>query len=165
MSTGFAYEDGNDDDDIVIQWGEQQAAQPARREFDALPAGVYPVTVLEATHQISSNGNKMLVLTLEVSDGEHQGRRLWERIAYVPSIEWKLRQVIGALMGAKTGGVQTFKRQELLGLGAKVMVVESEYNDRPTNKITEWLPADSPIGDDPGDDSDDDVNVNWDGNF
>ena len=160
MSTGFAYEDDNDDD-IVIDWDKQHAAQPAQRAFDALPAGVYPVTVLEATHQISSNGNKILVLTLEVSDGDHKGRRLWERIAYVPSIAWKLRQVIRALMGVKNGGVQTFKRQELLGLGCNVMVVESEYNDRPTNEITEWFPADPPIGDA----SDDDVNVNWDGDF
>lgn len=37
--------------------------------------------------------------------------------------------------------------------------------DRPTNKITEWLPADQGFGNAGGDDLDDDVSVNWDGDF
>ena len=163
MSTGFAYEDDNDDI-VTIEWEEQREERRAPREFDALPAGIYPITVLDAAHQISSRGNRMLVLTVEVSDGEHRGRRLWEHIAYLPSIAWKLREVIGALMGTGNG-VQTFKRQELIGLTANVAVVETEYNERPTNKISEWLPADQGLGGAVGDDLDDAVSVNWDGDF
>lgn len=163
MSTGFAYED-DDDDDVTIEWEESRDQRRAPREFEALPAGIYTVTVLDAAHQISSKGNKMLVLTVEVSDGEHCGRRLWEHVAYLPSIAWKLRQVIGALRGTGSG-VQTFKRQELIGLSANVAVVETEYNDRPTNKITEWLPADQGLAGAAGDGLDDDVNVDWDGDF
>lgn len=164
MSMGFAYEDDSDDDIVSIEWEEPRQERRAPREFEALPAGLYPVTVLDATHQISSKGNKMLVLTVEVSDGEYRGRRLWEHIAYLPSIAWKLRQVVGALMGNGTG-VQTFKRQELIGLSANVAVIETEYNDRPTNKISEWLPSDKNLSGAAGDNFDDDVKVDWDGEF
>jgi hypothetical protein len=158
MSTGFAY----DDDAITIDFGASDVDQSAKREYDALPAGEYPVTVLEATHQISANGNKMLVLMVEVSEGEFERRRLWERIAYVPTMQWKLKEAVEALMGTQTGTL-TFNLQDLENLTCNVMVEESEYNGKATNKITGWLPA-APDAGNAANDGNGSVS-NWDGDF
>lgn len=51
------------------------------RQFDVLPAGDYHMQVIESEIKPTKNGSgEQLVLTLEVIDGPHQNRRVWDRL-------------------------------------------------------------------------------------
>lgn len=51
------------------------------RNFEPIPAGTYKLQVIESRLQETSTGSgEMLVLTLEVVEGQYQGRRIWDRL-------------------------------------------------------------------------------------
>lgn len=48
---------------------------------DPLPTGEYPVIITDSTVKTTKNGDgRYLELTLQVTDGEHKGRLLWDRL-------------------------------------------------------------------------------------
>ena len=50
-------------------------------EFTPLPAGDYVAVVASSDMQHTQNGNgEMIVLELEIVEGEHKGRKLWDRM-------------------------------------------------------------------------------------
>lgn len=50
-------------------------------KFDLLPAGDYLMQVTESKIEATKAGTgKMLVLTLEILDGQYAGRKLWDRL-------------------------------------------------------------------------------------
>lgn len=51
------------------------------RNFEPIPVGVYKVQVIESKIEDTKSGSgQMLVLTLEILDGEYANRRLWDRL-------------------------------------------------------------------------------------
>lgn len=51
------------------------------RNFEPLPAGTYPLQVIESRIEDTRSGSgQMLTLTLEVLNGPYQGRRIWDRL-------------------------------------------------------------------------------------
>jgi hypothetical protein len=54
------------------------------RNFDPIPAGTYKMQVIESRLEDTKSGSgQMLVLTLEVIDGQYQNRRVWDRLNIV----------------------------------------------------------------------------------
>lgn len=54
--------------------------------FGVIPAGKYLVQAIESDLIPTKNGNgQMLVLTFEIIDGEHTGRKLWDRLNIINS--------------------------------------------------------------------------------
>jgi len=55
---------------------------PAGASFDALPAGTYTAMVVKSEDKQAKSGgnNYYFEFTLEVVDGSHKGRQLWDRI-------------------------------------------------------------------------------------
>jgi len=52
-----------------------------QQDFSPIPAGVYQVAILESEMRATKAGTgRYLLLTMEVLDGEHAGRRLWDRL-------------------------------------------------------------------------------------
>lgn len=51
-----------------------------RKGFDPIPAGVYSALILENEIKPTKNDGEMLVYTLEVQEGQYQGRKLYERL-------------------------------------------------------------------------------------
>ena len=49
-----------------------------KSDFELLPPANYNVRVLEATEATTKNGDPGVKLTLEVTDGEYQSRRIWD---------------------------------------------------------------------------------------
>ena len=50
-------------------------------EIEALPAGWYPVAIVEETNKQAKSGNgEYLQLTLQVTAGQYQGRKTWWRM-------------------------------------------------------------------------------------
>lgn len=58
-----------------------QIQPDAPREL--IPAGDYKVIITESEMANTSTGGQMLKLTMQVIDGEHQGRMLWDRLNLV----------------------------------------------------------------------------------
>lgn len=48
-------------------------------DFDQLPAGDYEVVMVESSVGQTADGSNCLNYTLEVIQGEHKGRRIWEK--------------------------------------------------------------------------------------
>lgn len=53
---------------------------PDAVERQPIPAGTYVGVIADSQSRTSKNGNDYLELTLEITDGPHKGRRLWDRI-------------------------------------------------------------------------------------
>ena len=65
---------------------DANTVQP-QESFDVLPAGFYPVMITESEMKGTSTGGQMLVLTLEVIEGQFKGRKVWERLNLVNNNE------------------------------------------------------------------------------
>lgn len=50
------------------------------RSFEPLPAGDYLMQVIESDIKPTKTGGEQLVLTLEVLEGTHSNRRVWDRL-------------------------------------------------------------------------------------
>ena len=76
------------------------AARPAAvPTLEPLPGGLYDVVVVRCDERTSQQGNPMLRLALEVEDGEHRGRWLWDNLVLVERAMWKLVLVVEAITG------------------------------------------------------------------
>lgn len=53
---------------------------PEREEFTPVPPGVYTAMVVASEVKETKAGGQMIVLELDIQDGEHAGRKLFERL-------------------------------------------------------------------------------------
>ena len=52
-----------------------------KRDFDPLPAGLYPAIITESVMEPTKDGSgKFLKLTLQITSGEYEGRTLFDRL-------------------------------------------------------------------------------------
>jgi hypothetical protein len=107
-----------------------------------LPDALYHVTVRTAEQRQSSNGNDMVVLTLEVLEGDFTGRRLKENVVLLPQCQFATDRVLRALRGeAHRDGDVPSDWDELVGRDCTVFVSPAERDGRIYDDIREWLPA------------------------
>lgn len=60
--------------------------------FDPVPGGRYLVNVTEAEiREGQESGVPYLALTLNVIDGDYEGRKLWDNMSFSPKALWKLK--------------------------------------------------------------------------
>jgi len=52
-------------------------------QFDLLPPGEYLVAIVDSERRSTSKGGEMIVLELEVLRGQHEGRKVWDRLNIV----------------------------------------------------------------------------------
>jgi hypothetical protein len=74
--------------------------------FEPPPIGLYRAEIVEAEDTVSSNGNDMLALVLELRGGKFDGRKIWEYITY-SSAMWRLKQLVKACGLREKGGWDT----------------------------------------------------------
>jgi hypothetical protein len=72
---------GSDRDALAKQWKDTQAA----KELEPLPPGEYRFRILSGELFTSKNGKLAYKLSLEVVEGEHEGRRAWHDIYLTPA--------------------------------------------------------------------------------
>jgi hypothetical protein len=61
------------------------AGVPEREEFTPVPPGVYTAMVVASEKKDTKAGGEMIVLELDIQDGEQAGRKLFERLNIVNS--------------------------------------------------------------------------------
>ena len=115
-----------------------------KSDFELLPPANYNVRVLEATEATTKAGDPGIKLTFEVTDGEHSGRRLWDRawIRHHKETFASREQSRFASFCRAVGVPQPKSTDEFLGLEcvAKVIIEKSknpEYED--SNKCQDYF--------------------------
>lgn len=102
--------------------------------FELLPPGEYTAQIIESEMATTRAGDgQMLKLTLEITEGAHQGRRLWDNLNLVnrnPQTEEIARRTLSAICHA-TGKLQVSDSEELHFIPMVVKVeVEADSRDK-----------------------------------
>lgn len=125
------------------------------KSFKTAPSGTYHVQVsAKSCIKQGSNGN-LLNVQVTIAKGPHKGVNIFDNIA--PHVIWKIAQLLTAVGVPKVGEL-TLQRvlRMVSGKDLRAVVSEGSYNDKPQNKITQYLPLEQSASDDAPDDADDD---------
>lgn len=122
---------------------DAKAVEPS--SFDALPAGEYPVCIVESAMEPTSKGDggKFLRLVLQVLNGEFQNRRLTERLNLVNS-NAKAVEIAKGTLSAICRAVGVLTPNDSSDLHNKPMRVKvkiektADYGEQ--NRITAYKP-------------------------
>lgn len=100
--------------------------------FDALPVGSYPGKIVKAELVTASTGKPMVKVEWEITEGEFQGRKVWDNI--VLTVAFKVKQYAG-LIGVTSGN--SFDTNDLIGIEAALSLIQepNQNNDGFVNKI------------------------------
>lgn len=107
-----------------------------------LPEDQYPVRVAEAEMDESSTGNDMLKVTYEVTEGEHEGAKLYDNFSFSKGALWKLAQM---LIAAGYEDVEDedldLDLDELIDSELTVEVAHEKYEGKNRAKVIDYIPS------------------------
>lgn len=119
-------------------------AQP--RTYGPLPAGDYPVVITKSDLKPTKAGTGHYIeLELQVTDGEHTGRRLWERLN-VDNPNKQAEDIAKAALGQLCAavGVLDMEDTEQLHDIPFVVAVEIDRKEPDRNRIVSYMGASAP---------------------
>jgi hypothetical protein len=103
-------------------------------DFEAIPKGDYLAMVVDSEDKPTKSGDgKYLQLTLEILDGDHKGRRLWDRLNLWNKNETAVKIAQGSLSALchAVGVLRPKDSAELHGKPVTIKVIVEERNDKP----------------------------------
>lgn len=89
--------------------------------FEVLPAGEYSVTINSAEERQSKAGNEMMEIAVQVSAGQHAGRKLWYYIVYDDYALNKFGSLLSSL-GMDFSAEMQIRPSDLIGKSGTVKV-------------------------------------------
>ena len=121
---------------------DANTVQP-QESFDVLPAGFYPLMITESEMKATSTGGQMLVLTLEIIEGQFKGRKIWERLNLVNNNEQAV-QIAQRSLSAICHAVKEFQVQDSSQLHHKPLIAKVKVNPAAngydaSNGVAGWL--------------------------
>ena len=114
--------------------------EPARA-FEPLPAGKYPVRILNAEERTTAKGDgKYYAFELEVSSGPGAGRKLWHNITTANPSQQAVTIGLGQLsaLTRSVGMMRWQSEKELIGRIGDV-VVGIDKRDATRNEVKGWV--------------------------
>jgi hypothetical protein len=121
--------------------------------FEAIPEGEYPVIINEVTYVEPASDDKYpyLNVELEITEGEHEGRKLWTIWSFSPKALWRMKQVFENL-GLPVDEVEfevdedtdAVTDPELVGLPAIAVVTIEPYEGKDRNRVDNLISSDTP---------------------
>jgi hypothetical protein len=96
-------------------------------ELTLVPKGKYSVVVSSAEAKDASTGTRMLVLTLEVTDGEHKGVKLMDNLMLEGKGADRTKQALKALLGDTPA--EDFDTDDLIGAVAEVFITHRVWEE------------------------------------
>lgn len=125
---------------------------PEREEFTPVPPGAYTVMIVGSEIKDTKSGGQMIVLELDIQEGDHEGRKLFENLNIKNSnqkavdIAYRTLAEIGKALG-KTS-IKDTEELHNKRLVANVVVKPPEpyvkdgvqHPGKPQNAITRFLP-------------------------
>jgi len=91
--------------------------------FETLPGGVYNAKISKAEITKAKSGNNMIKLTLDITEGEYAGRKLFDNLVLIDTCMWKVKnycEVIGITSGS------AIDTQDFIGVELVATVVQEE---------------------------------------
>ena len=129
----------------------------------AIPEGTYAVVVNKAELTKSREGNNMIKMEFEVTEGPHKGAKLFENCSLQPQALFKLKSVMLALGMDIPNGSFDLDTNDLVGLNCEVEVGHETYEGKKRARILEYINAEEADEEeedpDEGEDSEDDVDL------
>ena len=119
----------------------------------AIPEGTYAVVVNKAELTKSREGNNMIKMEFEVTEGPHKGAKLFENCSLQPQALFKLKSVMLALGMNIPEGSFDLDTNDLVGLNCEVEVGHETYEGKKRARILEYINAEETDGEE--EDSDD----------
>lgn len=119
----------------------------------AIPEGTYAVVVNKAELTKSREGNNMIKMEFEVTEGPHKGAKLFENCSLQPQALFKLKSVMLALGMNIPEGSFDLDTNDLVGLNCEVEVGHETYEGKKRARILEYINAEE--SDEEEEDSDD----------
>lgn len=119
----------------------------------AIPEGTYAVVVNKAELTKSREGNNMIKMEFEVTEGPHKGAKLFENCSLQPQALFKLKSVMLALGMDIPEGSFDLDTNDLVGLNCEVEVGHETYEGKKRARILEYINAEE--ADEEEEDSDD----------
>ncbi|MBT9132513.1 MAG: hypothetical protein DDT33_01031 [Firmicutes bacterium] len=112
--------------------------------FEPLPAGVYPITVVDYEENEGPAGI-YFALTLEVTEGPYANRKLWTNLSLSPKAAWKLQEALIAFghSAKELEGEFEFDPDAYLGTDCSAIVGQDKYEGRIKNVVEGLLPLTS----------------------
>lgn len=122
----------------------------------AIPEGTYAVVVNKAELTKSREGNNMIKMEFEVTEGPHKGAKLFENCSLQPQALFKLKSVMLALGMDIPEGSFDLDTNDLVGLNCEVEVGHETYEGKKRARILEYINAEeADEGEEDSDDSED----------
>lgn len=107
----------------------------------AIPEGTYAVVVNKAELTKSREGNNMIKMEFEVTEGPHKGFKLFENCSLQPQALFKLKSVMLALGMNIPEGSFDLDTNDLVGLNCEVEVGHETYEGKKRARILEYINA------------------------
>jgi len=134
--------DFSDGDSLVVDFNAVEDTG-----FEALAKGMYPCVISECEFNYSqASGNPMWTLQLEVSEGEHAGRKLFNHLVFAGKGLGITKQNLGRirpdLMEAPFNPTDEEVIASMLGLNVKAKVTVRKYEGEDRNNVQGLFPGD-----------------------
>lgn len=121
--------------------------------FEAIEEGEYPVIIEEVEYVEPASDDKFpyLNVKMEISEGEHEGRKLWTIWSFSPKALWRMQQAFENL-GLPVDAVDfevdedtnMVTEPELVGLPAIAVVSIEQYDGKDRNRVENLVSSDTP---------------------
>ncbi len=121
--------------------------------FEAIEEGEYPVVIeqVEYVEPASEDKYPYLNVQLEISEGEHEGRKLWTILSFSPKALWRMKEVFENL-GLPVDEVEFevdedtnyVTEPELVGIPCLAVVSIEPYDGKDRNRVDNLISADTP---------------------
>jgi len=113
--------------------------------FELLPKGTYDVIVENAEAKTSSSGNPMFSLTLVVTSGDFENRKLFTHVVFAPKTMGQAKRTINRLGLAELlegpFAVDQDTADKFVGIYARAVVGIQKYEGEDRNNVKNLLPA------------------------
>lgn len=110
--------------------------EDVKDNFQPLPADDYAAKITSQELKTSSNGNPMIAIVWEITDGEFTGRKMFDNMVLIESMGWKIKQY-AELLGMTSGS--SLDPSLLEGVEAILKIIQK-------NKTPEELAKDKAAG-------------------
>ena len=111
--------------------------------FEALPGGVYNAKISKAEVKKSGSGNNMISLTLDITEGEYAGRKLFDHLVLIESCMWKVKNYCEAIGITSGSAIDT---QDFIGVELICTVVQEEGKDQYAGTLRNAVKGVSKVG-------------------
>lgn len=118
---------------------------PDRAEFEPVPEGEYLCVVSRVDEKETQAGDTMWGIGLEILEGEHKGRLIFDNLVFVASCKPRLK-VVFHRFGFPVDEPFDASPSDLEGKRIYVTTEIEEYNGKDRNKVTfaGYRPVDAP---------------------